>query len=99
MSRQKSGRGGKKAAPARGRAAAAAPRGGRGVYVQAPKSDIFVVLLSISLGAILIGCVLLLLVWGRYDYSTKPIVWQNSSPGGTVQEVLEDLNKIPVLVS
>jgi hypothetical protein len=27
-------------------------------------------MLGVALGAILVGCVLLLLVWGRYDYST-----------------------------
>ena len=52
--------------------ARSAPAGGRGVYVQAPKSDIFVVLLAISLGAILLGCLLLGLVWNRYDFKTKP---------------------------
>jgi hypothetical protein len=42
------------------------------VYVQQAKSDIFVVMLAIALGAIILGCVLLLLVWGRYDYKTTP---------------------------
>ena len=83
MSRQRSARGAKpdkagKAAKAakpargaRGAAAAAARPAGRGVYVQQPKSDIFVVLLSIALGAILLGALLMLLVWGRYDFSTS----------------------------
>ena len=74
MSRQKSARGAKSAKaakPARGaRGAAAARPAGRGVLVQQPKSDIFVVLLSIALGAILLGALLMLLVWGRYGYST-----------------------------
>lgn len=48
-----------------------APAGGRGVYVQAPKSDIYVVMLAISLGAILLGCLLLGLVMNRYDFKTK----------------------------
>ncbi len=48
------------------------PAGARGVYVQAPKSDIYVILLAISLGAILIGCLLLGLVMNRYDFKTKP---------------------------
>jgi len=42
------------------------------VYVQSPKSDIFVVLLAISLGAILIGCLLLVLVMNRYNFQIKP---------------------------
>lgn len=53
-------------------AARSAPAGARGVYVQAPKSDIFVALLAISLGAILLGCLLLGLVMNRYDFKTKP---------------------------
>lgn len=63
MSRPRSGRGG--SAPARA--------GGRpGVYVQAPKSDIYVALLGVSLGAMVLGCILLILVWKRYDFKTKP---------------------------
>jgi len=64
-----------KSAPAPKRTATArssAPAAGRGVYVQAPKSDIFVVMLAISLGAILIGCLLLTLVMNRYDFKIKP---------------------------
>jgi len=54
-------------------AARTAPAGGaRGVYVQAPKSDIFVVLLGISLGAILLGTLLLGLVMNRYNFKTRP---------------------------
>ncbi len=101
MSRQKSGRGAKPAAaPKRGagRSAAAAPRG-RGVYVQAPKSDIFVVLLSIALGAILIGCVLLLLVWGRYDYKTTVASRSDSPSTGSTLRTINNLNKNLLLVS
>ncbi len=36
-----------------------------------PKSDIYVVLLGISLGAILISCILMIVIFGRYDFSTK----------------------------
>jgi len=61
------------AAAANRPAARSAPAGGaRGVYVQAPKSDIYVVLLAISLGAILLGCLLLGLVMNRYNFKTKP---------------------------
>jgi hypothetical protein len=64
--------------PRSGRAAStvASPRqggrssgGGRpGVFVQAPKSDIYVALLGVSVGAMFLGCLLLLLVWSRYDF-------------------------------
>jgi len=66
LSLQRSGRG--------SRASATAPRAGRpgGVFVQSPKSDIYVAMLGIALGAMILGCILLLLVWGRYDYSSKP---------------------------
>jgi hypothetical protein len=52
------------------RAAAAAPRR-PGVLVQSPKSDIFVVLLGISLGAIVLGCLLMFLLLSRYGFSVK----------------------------
>ena len=67
MSRLKSAPAAKPRAGAR-----SAPAGARGVYVQAPKSDIYVILLAISLGAILLGCLLLGLVMNRYDFKTKP---------------------------
>lgn len=64
MSRPRSGRGAS-SAPARG-------AGGRpGVYVQTPKSDVFVALLGVALGAMIIACILLVLVWKRYDFKTK----------------------------
>lgn len=58
---------------ASGRAAGArtTPAGARGVYVQAPKSDIYVVMLAIALGAILLSSLLLLLEWNRYDFNIK----------------------------
>lgn len=69
------------------------------MYVQAPKSDIFVLLLSISLGAILIGCLLLLLVWGRYDYSTTVASLTGIPLGDPVFGTTGILDKIPLLVS
>ncbi len=60
--------------PAAARPARSAPAGGRGVYVQAPKSDIYVVLLGISLGAILVGCLLLGLLMNGYGFQRKPTV-------------------------
>jgi hypothetical protein len=50
----------------------AAPRGGRpGVFVQAPKSDIYVALLGISLGAIILATLLMTLLFSQYGFSTK----------------------------
>jgi len=61
-------------AASRGRAAAAgrAPVGGGRIFVQAPKSDIYVAMLGIALGAIILGCLLLVLRLRDYDFSTKP---------------------------
>jgi hypothetical protein len=41
------------------------------VYVQTPKSDIYVALLGVALGAIIISCILLFLVFKRYDMKIK----------------------------
>jgi hypothetical protein len=39
--------------------------------VQSPKSDIYVVLLGVSLGAIVLSVILMLVLWGRYEFKTK----------------------------
>jgi len=45
--------------------------GGRpGVFVQAPRSDIYVTMLGVALGAMLLGCLLLLLILNRYEFKT-----------------------------
>jgi hypothetical protein len=60
----------KAAAPIRRGAAAARPSAAaaRGVFVQKPKSDVYVVLLGVALGAIFLGCLFLGLVMARYDF-------------------------------
>ena len=61
-----------RSAPTSGRSSTAPARGGRpGVYVSAPKSDIFVVLLAVSLGAMVVGSLLFVLIMSRYDFKTK----------------------------
>jgi hypothetical protein len=42
-----------------------------GVYVQAPKSDIYVALLGISLAAIVLATLLMILLFSQYGFSTK----------------------------
>ena len=64
MSRPRSGRA---ASGGGSRPAAARP----GVFVQTPKSDIYVALLGIALAAMIFGCILLLLILNRYGFSTK----------------------------
>lgn len=69
MSRLRSARGASRPA-GRGSAPAARP-GQRGVFVQAPKSDVYVALLGVALGAILLGCLFLILLLNRYEFKTK----------------------------
>jgi hypothetical protein len=62
--------------PRSGRAASSGGGGSRpaarpGVFVQTPKSDIYVALLGISLGAMILGCILLLLILNGYEFKTK----------------------------
>jgi hypothetical protein len=49
---------------------AAAPRR-PGVFVQAPKSDVYVALLGISLASIVIATLLMVLLLSQYGFSTK----------------------------
>jgi len=41
------------------------------VLVPSPKSDIYVVLLSIALGAIIISCAIMIRIFSTYGFSTK----------------------------
>ena len=68
MSRLPSSRG--SSAAASGRSSSAAPRR-PGVLVQSPKSDIFVAMLGIALGAIVIACILMIILFSKYSFSTK----------------------------
>ena len=74
MSRLASSRGSSAASASRGAAAPRRP----GVFVQAPKSDIFVALLGISLAAIVLATLLMVILFSQYGFSTK--VSSNSTP-------------------
>ncbi len=39
--------------------------------MQAPKSDIFVAMLGVALGAVLLSCLLMLLILWRYDFKVN----------------------------
>jgi hypothetical protein len=39
--------------------------------VQSPKSDIYVAMLGIALGAIIIACLLMVILFSKYNFSTK----------------------------
>jgi hypothetical protein len=41
------------------------------VLVQSPKSDIYVAMLGIALGAIVIACLLMTILFSKYSFSTK----------------------------
>lgn len=77
MSQGKSSRGAKRgAAGGRSTASRAMPaQQRRGVYIQQPKSDVFVVLLGVALGAMLLGCLLLALKLNQFGFDVK-------GPGG-----------------
>jgi len=44
---------------------------GRGVYVQQPKNDIFVVLLGVALGAMVLGCLFLVVKLNAYGFDVS----------------------------
>jgi hypothetical protein len=50
--------------PARG----SRPAGRPGVYVATPKSDIYVALLGVALGAMILATLLLVVLFGKYDF-------------------------------
>jgi len=53
-----------------GRSSSAGPRR-PGVLVQTPKSDIYVAMLGIALGAIVIASILMIILFSKYNFSTK----------------------------
>jgi len=55
-----------------------------GVLVQAPKSDIFVALLGISLAAILLACLLMIMILWRYDFKANAKLAALDSRAGAV---------------
>jgi hypothetical protein len=73
LSRLRSSRGSKTAAPATRSGPRPAVAAGRrpGVLVQAPKSDIFVAMLGVALGAIVLACLLMVLILWRYDFKAN----------------------------
>jgi len=55
-----------------------------GVLVFAPKSDIYVAILGISLGAIIVAVILMIILLGRYGFSTKVTVATVSSHASAI---------------
>jgi hypothetical protein len=51
------------------------------VYVATPKSDVYVVMLAVSLGAMLLGALLFVLILARYDFKTKV---STNAAGGSI---------------
>jgi hypothetical protein len=75
LSRPRSGR----AASGGGGRPAARP----GVFVQTPTSDIYVTLLGIALGAMILGCILLLIILNRYEFKTSVSMLRPATPIAT----------------
>ncbi len=74
MSRLRSSRGSSTSTSSVSAVRSAAARSGAGrVLVQAPKSDIYVVMLGIALGALVIGSLLMVLILNNYGFSTKAV--------------------------
>lgn len=85
--------------PRSGRAASSAPArgatGGRpGVYVQSPRSDVFVALLGVALGAMIVACILLYLVFHRYGSvkatflpATAPVRTELATASGKISSI------------
>jgi hypothetical protein len=66
VSLPRSGRGANRSA-----ARPAPARGGGRVLVQAPRSDVYVAMLGVALGAMIIGCLLLVLKLNEYGFELK----------------------------
>ncbi|AGA30636.1 hypothetical protein [Singulisphaera acidiphila] len=78
-----------RSAAARGASGGARGAAGRpGVFVQSPRSDIFVALLGIALGAMVLGCLLLVLLLQRYEFTTKAAVL--TQPSNTALAALSE---------
>jgi hypothetical protein len=45
--------------------------GGRGVFLQKPKNDIYVGMLGVALGSLLLGCLFLILYLAKYEFKLK----------------------------
>lgn len=92
MSRLKSVRGAKasakKGSSSSRSAVAARTPGGRQVMVASARSDIYVALLGVALGAIVLGCLLLALVMNKYGFSTKAAANQGK-PAALVAQWVE----------
>jgi hypothetical protein len=78
LSRLPSTRGSSGSTATRGASAAAQRR--PGVFVQSPKSDIFVALLGISLAALVLATLLMVMLFSQYGFSTKATANSTSAP-------------------
>jgi len=62
------------------RPAARTTPGRPGVFVQKPRSDIYVALLATALGAILLGCLFLVLHLNSYEFELKASARSTPAP-------------------
>lgn len=85
-----------RSAAARGASGAARAGGRPGVFVQAPRSDIYVAMLGIALGAMILGCLLLVLVLNRYEFKTKAAALTPPVPTSLVALLEKSENPVSV---
>ena len=57
------------------------PASSRRIAVPKPKSDVYVALLAISLGALIVACILLALEMNRYQWKVTPKAAVDPRPG------------------
>jgi hypothetical protein len=70
-----------------------------GVLVQAPKSDIFVAMLGVALGAIVLACLLMVLILWRYDFKANAKLAARDSGSRGLIAVSEPAGLLPGPVS
>lgn len=71
------------------------PASSRRIAVPKPKSDVYVALLAISLGALIVACVLLALELNRYQWKVKPPkAAVDPLPGPALAQVLEGADTV-----
>jgi len=57
------------------------------VFVQTPRSDVYVAMLGVALGAMVLGCLLLVLILNRYEFKIKAAA-RTTAPASTALAAL-----------
>lgn len=73
-----------------------APAGRPGVFVQTPKPDVYVAMLGVALGAMILGCLLLILILNRYGFSTKAAMLNGPAPTAIASLLEKSADRVSV---